>query len=347
MPIKRIYYNEFNKDILKGNLRSTYLLTGAEEFLKNQAVNLIVAKGLNPAEKDLNLEYLYAGTDISGQEVKERALTLPFLAKYRILVVRQVDKWKTKDLETIKEYLENPASSTILVLSSQTERITQSIWKKIATQTYHVECYPLFDNQIPTWVEQRVRQLGKNILREATLFLIELIGNKLSDLDNEIKKLITYIGDENNITLKTIQEVTGYFCQNTIYELTTAIGKRETVTAIKLAKRIMAEGIHPLQILGAITWHFRELFLASHKLDQGEELASIVGHIRHPQARKDIQIQIKKYKTPEFINIFKQLLKLDEKIKYGKQHLELILQLTIIDICKLNIYNSQLLKKKY
>ncbi|MCK5241206.1 DNA polymerase III subunit delta [bacterium] len=338
MPKKRIYYTEFRRSLDSGSVKPVYFFTGAETFLKEEGIQTIIDKVLPPAERSMNFESLYAGTDVSGQEVKERAMTLPFIAKRRVILVRQAEKWRAGDLNVLDTYLKDPAPTTVLIISSQEERLKQTNWKNFANLTYHVECYPLFDNQVPAWVERRVGEHGKRIAREAVQLLIERVGQTLADIDNEINKLVNYIGQKPMIEAADIRAAAGHIRQNTMHELNLALGRADGSAAVRLVKHVLDEGIRPIQMLGAIAWHFRNLHSIRKRLDGGEDLDKIVGNIRNPQARREMQLQATTYSKQAFAKIFQELLKLDVHLKTGKTHWEMFLEMTILKICRQYTY---------
>ena len=132
MAKKRIYYHEFRRALDNSPLKPVYLFTGAEVFLKEEGVQVLLDKALSPEERSLNLESLYAGSDVSGRDLVERAQTLPFMGEKRVIIVRQAEKWKAQDLAALLGYLQDPAPTTLLILSSQEERLTQASWRQVA-----------------------------------------------------------------------------------------------------------------------------------------------------------------------------------------------------------------------
>lgn len=333
MPKKRIYYNEFRKTLVSEPVKPVYLFTGAEDLLKEQGIQAIVDKVLKPSERSLNLESLYAGTDVSGREAGSRALTLPFLSACRVLVVRQAEKWRSADLADLTDYLEKPCLSSVLIISSQEERIKQVYWRALAEKVYHVECYPLFDSQVPGWIERRVSEYGKRISRDGVNLLIEQAGQALSDLENEISKLINYTGREGLISEANVREAAGHGRHNTTHELNAALGRRDSAQAVKLTGRILAEGTPILLVLGSLAKHLRGLHAYRIRIDAGESPEQLLAGVRNSDARRDIGRQIKAYRQNEFPAIFKELLRLDEQAKTGRSHLELLMQLAVLRIC--------------
>ena len=66
------------------SLSGAYLLCGEEEFLKDQALSACVQQ-IDPVARELNLEYLDAGT---VDDVTNACETLPFFADRRLVVCR-------------------------------------------------------------------------------------------------------------------------------------------------------------------------------------------------------------------------------------------------------------------
>ncbi len=333
MAKRRIYYAEFRKTLEGAPLQPVYLLTGAEVYLKEEAIRAIVDKALDPAERQLNLEMLYAGTDVGGQELKERALTLPFFHSRRVLVVRQVEKWRAADLAALQDYLDRPAADAVLVLSSQEEKLTGGAWLAFAAKTYHVECYPLFDSQVPEWIERRARELGKRIQRAAVQRLIEQAGQSLSDLDHELVKLSQFTGGGETITEADVRAAAGHLRQDTLHDLNAALGRKDASQAVRLAARLLEEGANAPQVIGSLAWNFRRLYADRARLEAGEAADRILAGVRNPVQRRERLAQLNAFTGGEVPRIFKRLLKMDQQVKTGRPHWELALVLLILEVC--------------
>lgn len=329
MAKKRIYYSEFRRSLESEALKPVYLFSGAETFLKEEGVAAVMDKAVPAAERSLNLEILYAG-DVTGQDVRERALTLPFFTSHRGIVVRQVEKWKAGDVKALAEYLQNPSQDTTLVLSSQDERLKSEGWNAVAALAYHVECYPLFDNQVPDWVERRGREHGKRISHGAVQLLIELAGQSLADLDNELGKLASYVGPRETITDEDVRAAAGHLREETIFDLNLALGRKNYREAVRLAAALMEEGANAPQTLAAVAWHFRSLYAERLKVEAGEPMDRVLVGVRNPQARQERAEQLRQMNMSDFPDMVKNLRELDENVKTGQGHWDLLLLLKML-----------------
>ncbi len=63
--------------------------------------------------------------------------------------------------------------------------------------------YVAYDDHSPlSWLQQRVREKGMKIDRNALLTLIEIVGNDLNDLDQELEKLKTRFSEVKKLMKK-------------------------------------------------------------------------------------------------------------------------------------------------
>lgn len=333
MPKRRIYYAEFRRTLESGGLKPAYLFTGAEYFLKEEGIRGVLDQALPVADRNLNLEALYAGPDLSGQEVRERCQTLPFLMSRRVLIVRQVEKWRAPDLAAVSAYLDAPADSTVLIMSSSEERLKTQAWQNIAAKAYHVECYPLFDNQVPEWIEQRSRQYGKTIHRDAVRTLVERSGQALADLDHELQKLSVYAGTRAQITAEDVAAAAGYSRQDSLPELYAALLRKDLALSLRLAVRLLDEGANAPQLLAGLAWNFRNLYAERRRIGEGEKPENLVAEIRNPAARRERLEALRAYALQEYPRLFQELLRLDDRVKSGRTHWDLELLLLIWESC--------------
>ncbi len=333
MPRPRLYYAEFRRRLAAEPLQPAYLITGAEGYLQEEGLRAILDKALPPADRSLNLEVLYAGGDVTGQEVGDRAQTLPFLGERRVLLVRQVEKWRAADLESLSRYLARPSASTVLLLSSGEERLRSADWTRFAALTRHVECYPLFENQLPDWVERRARDLGKRIRREAAIELLERTGSALTDLDQELTKLALFVGARETIAVEDVLAAVGRTRQESLNELAAALGRRDVREAVRTAERVFDEGAPPTQVLWALAKMFRRLQGDLARLDAGEGPDQVFAGARHPSERRERAEQAKAYAAADLPEAFCVLQRMDEQVKRGRPHWELELVTVLLRIC--------------
>lgn len=129
------------------------------------------------------------------------------------------------------------------------------------------------------YVKSRLSQEGKTIHPQAEALLLERIDPEVFQLEMEIQKLLSYLGDRKQILPKDIDELVGSNREEPLYELTTVLGERNFEEGLRKLKQLWEQGYNPLQILSGITNTLRRLI-------EAKELLTTVSKIP-PRAWKD------------------------------------------------------------
>ena len=102
---------------------------------------------------------------------------------------------------------------------------------------------------------------GKTVDNNAYLAMYEMTGFDLRTFVNNLEKLISFIGDRENITIEDVRNVLKRTKSDPIYELTTAISDRNTQNALFFLNSLLSTEFHSLQIFTAITNQIRKLLI--------------------------------------------------------------------------------------
>ncbi len=104
---------------------------------------------------------------------------------------------------------------------------------------------------------------GSKTMDQATyLALYEMTGFDLRTFCNNLEKLISWVGDRVEITIRDVESVLQRSKRDPIYELTNALANRSVGSALFFLDSILSSGIHPLQVLAALVNQVRRLLLA-------------------------------------------------------------------------------------
>jgi DNA polymerase-3 subunit delta len=102
---------------------------------------------------------------------------------------------------------------------------------------------------------------GKTMDQATYLALYEMTGFDLRTFCNNLEKLISWVGDRVEITIKDVESVLERTKKDPIYELTNALADRSADSALFFLNSILSSGIHPLQVLTALVNQTRKLLL--------------------------------------------------------------------------------------
>lgn len=223
-------YKEIINSIHNKDLQPVYFLMGNEPFYINRLANEFSKNVLSDEEKELNQVIFYA-KDVSVEEVINEAKQFPFGSKKRIVILKEAQQ--IKNIELLDLYLDNPQSSTILVICYKGKSIDKrkKFGKNLAKKCVIFESNKLYEDKIPSFISNYVNDYGYKINNKATVILAEYMGSNLSKISNELNKLMLIINKEEQITAKHIESHIGISKDYNIFELQNAIGQKDILKA--------------------------------------------------------------------------------------------------------------------
>ncbi len=222
-------------DQLLGDLKNqiyypVYLLHGEESYFIDAISDFIEQNVLNELEKEFNQTIVY-GKDSNVLTLMSYARRFPMMANYHILIVKEA-----QDLDKIEDfqpYMENPLTSTILVLCHKYGKLDKrkALYKAIEKIGVVYESARLYDNKIPDWINDYLRQRKYTISPKAATMLTEFLGADLGKIVNEIQKLLINIPAGSEINEEYVEKNIGISKDYNVFELQKALAKKDILKA--------------------------------------------------------------------------------------------------------------------
>ena len=325
---------ELIRGLKQGKILPLYLFFGDEEFLLQEAVDLIISAVVDPGSRDFNFNTVYCkGT--SGNEIVNLCQALPFMAERRLVIAREIEALKATDLEELAAYLQSPSPSTCLVLISNQPRFEKkAIIAPVEANGAVVRFFALLDRDMPGWIESWVRRQGLSIQRDAMQYVWQTLGNDLQAINNELEKAVIFVKERKTITYDDVKQVVGNFRDYTPFDLADALGKKDREAAFLILSRLIQEGESPVGLLGSIAWNFRRLMNAKAMESAGigiEEIKKKHRIIFHQAA--SFQAQLRSYTLGELETAIEVLLNADQALKSSGLNGRLVLERMILRLC--------------
>jgi DNA polymerase-3 subunit delta len=119
------------------------------------------------------------------------------------------------------------------------------------------------------FLNQRLKEAGKRIEPQAREMILARAGEQLWSFYQEIEKMLLYAGDEPVIKVSDVAEVFLDQGEGWVFDLTGALGQRDTLGALRHLHRLLSQGEPPLKLLATIAGEIRKLLIAR-QLIEGE-----------------------------------------------------------------------------
>lgn len=281
--------DEIKKRWRAGKPDPVYVFHGEEEFLRAEllaaAPDIFVP---DEGTRSFNFDLLF-GSETNLQSVLSLAQSYPVMAEWRLVIVKEADKvlkakattskskGKAKSEDLLSNYLSSPQPETVLILDmTKLGPRNQSPYKELAANSTVVEFGVLKEPAVQDWVKQRAKILGKHLTDSGARLLVGHLGTSLRTHANELEKLITYVGDRQEINDADIETVVGASRAYNVFELTKAIGNANKAQAVEIALRMIAhdkDQRHLLMVM--ISRYMEQLVITQEMLLKGEKEAAI------------------------------------------------------------------------
>jgi DNA polymerase-3 subunit delta len=308
---------EFEKSFSKGIIPPVCYLYGEESFLIERTARLLLDIAIDASLKDFNLN-VYFGNESKGVDIVDTALTLPMFAERRAVLVKRAEQLKAESLEVLLPYIQNPASSTCLLLTGTKIDQRKKFFLELKKHGVLVEYKRLYEDKLSGFIQSEATTLGKPIDSAAAELLAALIGNNLQELSSQIEKLIVYAGKRARISVDDVRTMASSSKAFTAFELAKYLGLRDLPNSIKSLDALFLNGEETPMMLGALTQHFRKLWRVRELLDAKKPQADIGRELNiHTFFLGETVQQARNFKRSELKRIFDEFYRCDVESKSG------------------------------
>lgn len=292
-----------------------YFLMGEETYYIDKISDYISKTILNPEEKEFNQTTLY-GKDIDVATIVSEAKQFPFGSEYRVVIVKEAQD--IRSIDKLDSYLNDPSPSTILVICYKYKKIDKrkKFGKELSKKTILFESKKLYDNQVPSWIKNYVKELEFSIDDKSCRILTEYLGSDLSKISNELNKLVLNLKKGDQITPKVIEDNIGISKDYNIFELQNALGLKDILKSNRIIKHFSENPkSHPFVLtISSLFSYFQKIMIYHNLKDKSKNNAASALGV-NPFFVSTYQIASKNYSMSKLFKIFTYLKEYDLKSK--------------------------------
>src|SRR6188472_648610 len=132
-----------------------YWLEGEEEYFIDKVVDYAEHNILSEAETGFNLTVFY-GKDAAWPDVINACRRYPMFSERQVVLLKEAQQMR--DLEKLESYIENPLSSTILVVSYKTKTLDKrtKLYKLLKQHAEVFNSEKIKDFKVNEWIKEMV-----------------------------------------------------------------------------------------------------------------------------------------------------------------------------------------------
>lgn len=337
-----IYEADLKRQIKEKNMSNCYLFYGSEEYLKQFYAERICKVFVTPGSETFSLRK-YDGKENTLDDVLEGASSMPFMSEYCVVIARDfaLDALNSDDKNKLTEFLENTPDTSITIFWMDSIEVSpkNAKWKWVVESFQ--KCATVVDFEKPT---------GRNLLKllcayaskqgcimnESTAsYLVEVAGDGLNTLFNEIQKAVNYAGQGNEITRECIDGVAVRSLEAKVFDLSKLILNSNAQDALELLHILMMQKAEPIDIFGVILMSFLDVYRVKVAVSGGEGMlypAKIFDYRNKDFRLKNADRYAKILSMEQIRECFDCFAEADRALKSTAQNGELILEKLIVKV---------------
>lgn len=294
-----------------GAYKPVYWLEGDEPYFIDMLMDYAEKHIISEAEAGFNLSVFY-GRDADWTAVVNACRRYPMFAERQVVLLKEAQHMK--DVDKLESYIEHPLSSTVFIVSYKEKKVDgRSKLAKILKQKDKAELLTtkkLYDNQLPEWAGNIVKEKGLQINPKALHMLVDHIGNDLSRIENEVEKLTLNLAGKKSITEDDVERYIGVSKEFNVFELQAAIAQKDLSRSIRIIQYFEANPkAGPIQLILPSVYNFFSKLYILKSLPNPDERSAAAALGVNPYFIKDYLSASRKY---DYAGVEKTLLLLHE-----------------------------------
>lgn len=279
-------------DQLAAHLRKTlallYLVFGEEPLQALEAADAIRAAA---RERGHERDCLTVETGFDWNSLRQQACSPSLFAPLRLLELRMGNaKPGDAGAQALSAYAARPPEDVaLLITAGKLDWNTQkSRWFAALDEAgVVVAAAPVEPQQLPGWIERRLRSRGLDPVPEAVTLLAERVEGNLLAAAQEIEKL-ALLADDRELTAQAVLAAVGDSARYSIYDFVDAalLGQPERVA--RILDGLRDEGIEPVLVNWALHQESRRLAMLAFARSRGQSLEAALAEQKVWEKRKPL-----------------------------------------------------------
>ena len=328
-------YDDLFNDIKQEKFYNIYLFYGKENYLKENIIKKMTYKLIDPSCKSLNFKTFYGETVLINEMVNEIE-TLPFISKYKLIILKEAERMNKIKKEQLINYL-NQLNSTNdfskLIIIYKVDKPAQNIIEIINKLGVIVNFDTVDKHKINIWITSKFKNTNKHISPDALYYLKSMTNSNLYTLFNEIEKIDIYTKNKKVINKEDIAGAIGGSEALNIFKVLDFIGEKDMKNALNGITKLNNSNLHHLSILAMIHRQIKLIFQTKLLGEEGADFKKIKEKLKLPHfIIEKIIRQSKKYTFKELCKAYELLNKADLELKDSYKNPPLILEELVMNI---------------
>ena len=308
------------------------LLYGEDEYLRNEYLKKIkkefgeIQLGINYVQVDENNVF----NIISNIE------TPAFGFPSKLIIAKDTGLFKKKNAlaDALTDYLKTAnlegVELVFLEIAPEKNSLFNTISKIGEVKEFKEQKLP----QLIAKVKSIAKAYNVDIAENVASYFIECVGTNMSDIINELRKIIEYAGNGGTIVKEDIDALSIKKSESIIFDLTDNLGRKKISEAIEVLHNLIYAKEPIQRILIMLYNHFKKLYIIKLAVEENKNVAQSL-KLKPNQAFLvgKYQAQAKYFSKEELRSLLEELMKIDSSSKSGGIEINVGLETVLCKYC--------------
>ncbi|MDO4976391.1 MAG: DNA polymerase III subunit delta [Eubacteriales bacterium] len=309
---------EITKNIKEKQFHKVYLITGDEDYLIFQARQML--KNALVAEGDEMNFTLFEETKVDLVALGDLASTFPFFSEKRVILLNRTNIMKTGKDEFLKILNQLPDTTCLIICEPGKMDTRTKVYKWIKSNGYIAELLKKDQKEktLLTFLARTLAKDQKQIRENNARYFLSLVGDDYYQIKNEAEKLISYLGEETEVTREVIDAVVTEQIQNKIFDMISAVAEKDQNLALKLYNDLILLKEDPIYILSLLVRQYRILsILKPMRMARRSDADMAKAAGVPPFVIRKYDVQMRAYTKEQLERCLRYAVKMEADIKMG------------------------------
>lgn len=306
---------EILEDIKNGTFAHVYLLYGEEDYLKIRYRQRLL-DAIVPKSDDMNRN-TFTGNKNDIRDIIASGETLPFFAERRLIFLKDSGYFKSGGGEMAK-YVQSIPEHLYLVFEESEVDKRNALYKSVSKVGRAVEFKTQSSEALANFVLKRLANAGKKIRKTDMEYFLSRVGSDMSNAANEADKLISFLGNRDEVTREDIDAITTAQVENKIFVMVRNVTQKNAQEVMRLYSDLITLKEPPLKILALLSREYEKMIRIRDLHDSRRNAREIAGEVGMPEFAVKNSIRVANQSSmEELVSSFSKCVDTEEKIKTG------------------------------
>ena len=331
------------KNIKSGDLLPVYLIKGSENYLKQKYANLL-ADSVVPAGLEAFNYHKLNGEDTSVDEISECVEMLPAMCERTCVFVHDFDFDGTNDGQKDKliQLFSDLPDTCVLIFWQDTKGFSTKTKKAKEILALMEKAGAVCDldargqQDLVRFIGQECKRRERSITLASAQYLLDCVGEDMSNLINEIEKLCNYCPEA--ITNADIDELAVKSVESTAFKMIDALLAGNYDAAFTSLHILFEQRTEPTMILGAMVSTYVDMYRAK-VVEQKGASVSVLKELFPVAYKSDFKLRnaakrASRYSMASIRESLELLAAADKKLKSSFEDNQIVFEKLLIELGK-------------